>query len=313
MAFDPSVWEFFGPLLVGARLILSGAGTNQDIAQLVELVAKYKVTNLQIPPSTLQAFLREPGVEKCGSLKRLITGGEALTFELQEEFQGMLGAELHNLYGPTEAAIDVTYWACERGSERQKVPIGRPIANTEVYILDERRQVVPVGVAGELHIGGLGLARGYWRRPELTAERFIPDPFSGEGGDRLYRTGDLVRYLEDGEIEYLGRLDQQVKVRGHRIELGEIEAVLSQHEGVRQSVVIAREDTPGLKQLVAYVVSETERGEQGVSSTELRSHLKEKLPDYMIPSFFVAMEEIPLTPNGKVDRRGLPAPADAGI
>ena len=224
---------------------------------------------------------------------------------MQEEFLSKLDAGLHNLYGPTEAAIDVTYWACERASEREIVPIGRPIANTEVYVLDQRGRLVPVGVAGELHIGGAGLARGYWQRPELTAERFIPDSFSGKAGARLYRTGDLVRYLEAGELEYLGRLDQQVKVRGHRIELGEIEAVLGQHEGVRQSVVVAREDAPGQKQLVAYVVS---AGEAEVSSTELRSYLREKLPEYMAPAFFVPLAELPLTPNGKVDRRALPAP-----
>src|SRR6185369_5353721 len=308
-SFDVSVWEFFWPLTFGARLIMAQPGGHQDSAYLIRVIEEQQITTVHFVPSMLREFLREAGVAGCSSLKRVICSGEALSFELQEEFQSKLAAPLHNLYGPTEAAIDVTFWACERGSERQLVPIGRPIANTEVYVLDTQLQPVPVGVAGELYIGGAGLARGYWQRAELTAERFIPDSFSGKAGARLYRTGDLVRYLEAGELEYLGRLDQQVKVRGHRIELGEIEVVLGQHERVRQSVVVAREDVPEQKQLVAYVVSEgVSEGEAEISAGELRSYLKERLPEYMVPAFFVALAELPLTPNGKVDRRALPAP-----
>jgi acyl carrier protein len=185
------------------------------------------------------------------------------------------------------------------------VPIGRPIANTQIYLLDGNLEPVPIGVAGELHIGGAGLARGYLGRPELTAEKFIPDPFGRGPGGRLYRSGDLARYLEDGNIEFVGRMDQQVKIRGYRIELGEIEAVLRQHGGVREGVVMVREDEPGEKRLVAYVVADQERIP---NVSELRGHLKEKLPEYMIPGAFVMLESLPLTPNGKVDRRRLPVP-----
>jgi non-ribosomal peptide synthetase component F len=207
-------------------------------------------------PSMLHVFVEERELSRCGSLRRVICSGEALSAELQERFFGRLGAELHNLYGPTEAAIDVTYWACERGQECRTVPIGRPIRNLQIYILDGYGNPVPVGVPGELHIGGVGLARGYLNRADLTAEKFVNNPFSREDGARLYKTGDLVRYRADGIIEYIGRIDHQVKIRGFRIELGEIEAVLMQHEAIRECVVLAREDSPGQKRLVAYVVAE---------------------------------------------------------
>jgi aryl carrier-like protein len=239
--------------------------------------------------------------ESLPALQTIIVAGEVCPSNIVARWSPH--RRFFNAYGPTETSIWATVAECSDSSVNP--PIGRPIANTEVYVLDQRGQVVPVGVAGELYIGGAGLARGYWQRAELTAERFLPDPFSVAPGERLYRTGDLVRYLEAGELEYLGRLDQQVKVRGHRIELGEIEAVLGQHERVRQSVVVAREDVPGQKQLVAYVVS---AGEQEVSVGELRSYLGAQLPEYMVPSFFVGLAELPLTPNGKVDRRALPAP-----
>src|SRR5205085_7003449 len=200
-------------------------------------------------------------------------------------------------YGPTEAAVDVTAWACEPTDNHTSVPIGRPIANTQIYLLDEHYGLVPVGVSGELYIGGVQLARGYHRRAELSAERFIPNPFGGTPGARLYRTGDLARYLPDGQIEYLGRLDHQVKIRGFRIELGEIEAVLAAHAGVREAVVLAREDTPGDKRLVAYLVLE-QAAPPTVSA--LRSFLKERLPDYMIPAVFVMLDQLPLTNHGKV-------------
>src|SRR5205823_5797689 len=212
--------------------------------------------------------------------------------------------------GPTEATIDATSWRCERESQLQIAPIGRPIANTQVYILDRQLRPVPIGVLGELYIGGDGLARDYFHRPDLAAEKFLPHPVSEAPRAWLYKTGDLVRYLPEGHLEFLGRLDHQVKVRGFRIELGEIEAYLGGHPGVREVVVLAREDSPGEKRLVAYVV-----GQEGVipSGSELRGFLKERLPEYMVPSAFVGLPALPLTPNGKVDRRALPAPEGRGM
>jgi amino acid adenylation domain-containing protein len=306
-SFDVSVWEFFWPLLVGARLIVARPGGHKDSNYLVKVIQREEVTTIHFVPSMLQVFLEEKGVERCHSLKRVICSGEALPYELQERFFTKLGAELHNLYGPTEAAVDVTYWACKQKSEHNIVPIGYPVANTQIYILDPRLQPVPIGVPGELHIGGIQVARGYLNRPELTAEKFIPDPFSHEPGARLYKTGDLARYLLGGEIEYLGRIDHQVKVRGLRIELGEIEAVLSEHKAVSQAVIVVRESRAHDKQLMAYFVLEPD---QDVTVTELRKHLRTRLPEYMIPQHFVKLDALPLTPNGKVDRRALPAPQE---
>ncbi|MBD1902823.1 non-ribosomal peptide synthetase [Trichocoleus sp. DQ-A3] len=343
--FDVSVWEFFLPLLTGASLVLAKPGGHQDSGYLVQLIAKQKITTLHFVPSMLQVFLEELGVVKCNSIKRVFCSGEALPFDLQKRFFIRLGAvELHNLYGPTEAAIDVTFWACQRNSKRRIVPIGRPIANTQIYLLDSHLQPVPIGVPGELHIGGFGLARGYLNRPELTQEKFIQNPFKdltpqppslqgqgepevplsqkefipfpspcrgglGRGREglaesRLYKTGDLARYLPDGNIEFLGRIDLQVKIRGFRIELGEIEAVLLQHPQVRETVVLAREDMPNDRRLVAYVVPNPD----AVSINELRDRLKQTLPEYMVPSAFVFLDTLPLTPNGKVNRRALPVP-----
>jgi amino acid adenylation domain-containing protein len=327
--FDVSVWEFFLPLLTGARLVLAKPGGHQDSGYLVRLIAQQRITTLHFVPSMLQVFLEEPELEKCSSLKRVFCSGEALSFDLQERFFARLdAAELHNLYGPTEAAIDVTFWACQRNSKRRIVPIGRPIANTQLYLLDSHLQPVPIGVPGELHIGGFGLARGYLNRPELTQERFIENPLKdltiqppslqGQGGkffpllageglgeSRLYKTGDLARYLPDGNIEFLGRIDHQVKIRGFRIELGEIEAVLGQHPQVRETVVIAREDMPNDRRLVAYIVP---NHDAELSINELRERLKQTLPEYMVPSAFLLLDSLPLTPNGKVNRRALPVP-----
>ncbi|MFP4411180.1 non-ribosomal peptide synthetase [Coleofasciculus sp.] len=304
-SFDVSVWEFFWPLLTGARLVVAKPGGHQDSAYLVRLIAEQKITTLHFVPSMLQVFLEEQGLERCSSLRQVICSGEALPFELQERFFARLGCELHNLYGPTEAAIDVTFWQCQRENHRGIVPIGRPIANTQLYILDRHLQPVPIGIPGELHIGGAGLARGYLNRPDLTEQKFIPNPFSNKTGARLYKTGDLARYLPDGNIEYLGRIDHQVKIRGFRIELGEIEASLAQHPTVRETVVIVREEPCGNKRLVAYIVANQE---SVPTPSELRYFLKEQLPDYMLPSAFVILEALPLTPNGKVDRRALPTP-----
>lgn len=304
-SFDVSVWEFFWPLLTGATLVMARPGGHRDPAYLVNLIAEQEITTLHFVPSMLSIFLESSGLERCRSVRQVFASGEALPFELQQRFFERLGAELHNLYGPTEAAVDVTYWRCRSNSEQSIVPIGRPIANTKIYILDGNLQPVPIGVSGELHIGGIGLARGYLNRPDLTAEKFIPDPFSEAPGARLYKTGDLARFLADGNIEYLGRIDHQVKLRGFRIELGEIEAVLGECAGILQAAVIVREDNPGDKRLVAYVIAAP--GKQ-VDVENLRTALKDRLPEYMVPSRFVLVEAFPMTTSGKVDRKALPAP-----
>jgi acyl carrier protein len=231
----------------------------------------------------------------------VLVGGEAIDESLWGWMEKSTESRFYNLYGPTECTVDATLWRIEG---REPV-IGRPIGNTRVYVLDEHLEAVPVGVRGELYIGGEAVGRGYWKRAEMTAERFIPDPFSVEGGGRLYTTGDRARYHADGNIEFLGRRDQQVKIRGHRIELGEIEAALVSHGAVRESVVIVREDVPGEKRLVGYVVP---KQQPAPTTSELHSFLKEKLPAYMLPSAFVMLDALPVTPNGKLDRRALPAP-----
>jgi amino acid adenylation domain-containing protein len=303
-SFDVSVWEFFWPLLAGARLVIAKPGGHKDPRYLIELINECRVTTIHFVPPMLRTFLAEPGVESCRSLRQVVCSGEALPFDLQESFFEKLPAALHNLYGPTEAAVDVTHWTCQRDSPLRIVPIGRPVANTQTYILDARLQPVPIGVPGELHLGGVQVGRGYLHRPELTTEKFIPDPFRREPGARLYKTGDLCRYLADGNIEYLDRLDHQVKIRGFRIELGEIESVLCEHAAVREAAVLARESTPGNKQLVAYLIVNG----QTPTVKELREHLKQQVPDYMVPAAFVFLEKLPLTHNGKIDRKALPEP-----
>jgi len=247
------------------------------------------------------------------SLREVTTTGEQmqLTTPVIRLFAELKNCTLHNHYGPAESHV-VTAFTLDDDLDSWLTypPIGTPIANTQIYLLDRHRQPVPVNALGELYIGGICLARGYWNRPDLTAEKFIPNPFSDEPGARLYRTGDLARYLPGGEIEFLGRIDHQVKIRGFRVELGEVETLLGQHPRVREAVVIAREDVLGDKRLVAYVAAE-QSPQHGPSVSELRSHLREKLPDYMVPSAFVMLDELPLTPNGKVDRRALPAPTGA--
>jgi amino acid adenylation domain-containing protein/FkbM family methyltransferase len=254
-SFDVSVWEFFWPLMVGARLVLARPEGHRDASYLIKLIRSERITTLHFVPSMLRLFLDEPGVEACRNLRRVICSGEALELSLQEKFFKRLpNVELHNLYGPTEAAVDVTYWRCEPESVRRTVPIGRPISNVQIYLLDEHLQVVPVGVTGELHIGGVGLGRGYWKRPGLTAEKFIPHPHSPVPGERLYKTGDVAQYLPDGNINYLGRADYQVKIRGMRIELGEIETVLAEHSAVEEALVLIREYGPSDNRLVAYLI-----------------------------------------------------------
>jgi len=303
-SFDVSVWEFFWPLMTGAQLVIAKPDEHKDSLALIDTVIREQVSTIHFVPSMLQAFIDTPGVENCTSLKRVICSGEALPADLVSRFQQKLPAELHNLYGPTEASVDVSYWPCIPGSAETAIPIGRPIANITLYILDRQLNPVPVGTPGELHIGGIGLARGYLNRPELTAEKFIPNPYDQQGS-RLYKTGDWVRYRPDGNIDYLGRIDHQVKIRGFRIELGEIEARLLEHPAVKETAVIAREDQSGDKRLVAYLV--TQDGVE-LSVADLRTRLAASLTDYMIPGFFVVLPELPLSANGKLDRRALPEP-----
>jgi len=307
-SFDVSVWEFFWPLLAGARLVMAAPGGHRDSAYLVRTIVEEGITTLHFVPSMLQVFLEAPGVERCTGLRRVLCSGEALPWELERRaFARLPGVELHNLYGPTEAAVDVTFWACEPGGERGAVPIGRPVANTRIHIVDGGLRPAPIGVPGELLIGGVQVGRGYLARPDLTAERFVPDPF-GAQGERLYRTGDLARLLPDGAVDFLGRLDHQVKVRGLRIELGEIEAALAAHPAVRDAVVVARAegDALGAVNLVAYVTPR--QGAAAPALTDLRETLGASLPEYMLPAALVVLEAMPLTASGKVDRKALPAP-----
>jgi amino acid adenylation domain-containing protein/non-ribosomal peptide synthase protein (TIGR01720 family) len=307
-SFDVSVWEFFWPLLTGSRLVMARPGGHLDNAYLIETIRAQRITTLHFVPSMLHAFLEEAEAGTCRSLRRVICSGETLSAALQQRFFARVdNCELHNLYGPTEAAVDVTYWKCRAEDESRSVPIGKPIANLHIYLLDGGGQPVPVGVSGELHIGGVGVGRGYLQRPELTAERFIPDPFSGAAGARLYRSGDLARHLADGNIEFVGRLDHQIKVRGLRIELGEIESVLSSHPEIRESVVVVQQERAEDQRLVAYIV-----GEPSLTSRELRGYLRERLPEYMVPQVYVVLAALPLTANGKVDRRALPRAESLG-
>ena len=300
-------------------MIVARPEAHRDPRSLADLIRAESVTTMHFVPSMLRAFLQEPTVADCRTLHRVFASGEALPPALCDRFFEVLpGVALDNLYGPTEAAVDVTHWACRAGAA--VVPIGRPIDNVRVYVLDERREPVPIGVRGELFIGGVQVGRGYLNRPELTAERFVPDPFDPRPGTRLYRTGDVARWLPSGEVEYLGRTDFQVKIRGFRIELGEIERVIADHPDVRDAVVVAREDRPGDQRLVAYVVrpapdpecAATSPGEpSSVLSEDLRTACRLRLPEYMVPSAFVVLDAIPLLPNGKVDRKSLPPPAHA--
>lgn len=301
-SFDASIWELFVPLFCGATEVIARPEGHQDSAYLARVIAEHGVTTLQLVPSMLRIFLDEPSLSECRSLKRVFCGGEELPLELQQRFHERLNAELHNLYGPTESSIDASHWFCRTDDPIQT--IGRPLPNVQIYLLDSHFEPVPIGVAGELHIGGVELARGYQNRPELTAERFIPDPFSAAPGTRIYKTGDLASFYPDGRIEYLGRLDNQVKIRGFRIELGEIEAVLKSHPDVREAVVVAGQKAGQVDgRLIAYVIPHAE-----VETSTLRRYLKERVPEYMVPSAFVFLEKSPLLSNGKLDRRALPEP-----
>jgi amino acid adenylation domain-containing protein/non-ribosomal peptide synthase protein (TIGR01720 family) len=303
-SFDVSVWEFFWPLMTGAALIIALPEGHKDSAYIKSLIDEEQVTVLHFVPSMLDLFISEPDIERCLSLRKVLCSGETLPAQLQSRFHERVEAELHNLYGPTEAAVDVTFWKCKRGDESRVVPIGRPIANTQIFLLANDLQPVPIKAAGELYIGGVGPGRGYFNRPELTAERFIPNPFSEEAGQRLYKTGDLARHLDDGNIEFLRRVDHQVKIHGFRIELEEIEIALGQHPLIKDAIVIARKDATG-DRLAAYIVT---THSESLPVGKMRAYLKDKLPEYMVPSIFVAMDRLPLLPSGKIDRRSLPAP-----
>jgi amino acid adenylation domain-containing protein len=314
LSFDVSLEEILPTLIVGARLVIMGTNVWPP-AEFHRKISEFGLTVLNLPTAYWQELAREwagvPELVPNIQPRLFIVGGDTMLPEVLKLWQRtpVNSIRLLNAYGPTETTITATaFEIAPRPGENttyQRVPIGRPLANRAIYILDQHGNPVPKGVHGHLHIGGAGLARGYLNRPELTAEKFIPDPFSAAPGARMYQTGDLARWRPDGNIEFLGRADHQVKLRGFRIELGEIEAVLAQHPAVCEAVVLAREDAPGEKRLVAYVVAE---GETLPTTTDLRNFLKEKLPDYMVPAVVVLLEALPVTPNGKVDRRALPVP-----
>ncbi len=301
LSFDIAGLEMYLPLITGARLVIASREATQDGRRLAEMLRDAQVTVMQATPATWRLLIESGWMGNPGM--RILCGGEALSPELARDLVKRAHS-VWNLYGPTETTIWSSIYRV-RGGEERSIPIGGPIANTALYVLDDKRQPVAAGQEGELYIGGEGLARGYFERRELTAGKFVADPFSQPPDARMYKTGDLVRSRGDGMIEFLGRLDHQVKIRGFRIELGEIEAVLEQHPSVKQAVVVAREDKPGEKFLAAYLVFVSGNVP---SRSELRQHLRQSLPDYMLPAAFVPLETFPLTPNGKVDRKLLPAP-----
>ncbi|MGW8444293.1 non-ribosomal peptide synthase/polyketide synthase [Paenibacillus sp. S33] len=315
--FDVSVWELFWWSMVGSKVSLLSVGGEKNPEEIVDTIARDGVTTMHFVPAMLNAFLeyveqqpREVMQAKLGTLRHVFASGEALPPQHAARFQQLVsslgGAKLINLYGPTEATVDVTYFDCEPEEEYAVIPIGKPIQNIRLYIVQEgTEQLQPIGVIGELCIGGVGVARGYLNRAELTAEKFVADPFAGgeAGYERMYRTGDLARWMPDGKIEYLGRIDHQVKIRGYRIELDEVESHLLKVESVREAVVMAHADETGQKHMVAYYVAGQELG-----ASELRSELGRELPSYMVPSYFIQLEQMPLSPNGKIDRKALPAP-----
>ena len=342
-SFDASIWELFWPLMAGASLVLARPGGHRDNTYLRDLINEYQITTVQLVPSMLSAFLDELGVESCVSLRIVFAIGEFLPAAVVRRFFSRLNAKLYNTYGPTEASVDATSFACSPVDSRRSIPIGTPNANIQTYVLDSHFELCPIGVAGELYIGGVSVGRGYHRRPELTAERFLPNPFSSQAGARFYKTGDLVRYLPDKNIEFLGRNDYQVKIRGFRVELGEIEAALVRHPAVSQAVVLPRQtaasergpanyqvshernpeitsefsdllkpktaqenDQPGpsAARLAAYLVCSNPRP----AIHELRAFLRDSLPEYMVPADFVFLQALPLFPNGKLNRQALPEP-----
>ncbi|MBK5304161.1 MULTISPECIES: non-ribosomal peptide synthetase [Gammaproteobacteria] len=309
--FDVSVWELFWPLMTGAAVVMADPVAYRDPVYLRDLVESAGITVLHFVPAMLQGIM-DAGLEWEGArLRYVFCSGEALkSATMHKALRLWPDCTLHNLYGPTEAAVDVTYWQCVPSQEHTGVPIGMPIANTRIYILDAEMNLLPIGAKGEIHIGGSGLARGYLKRPDLTAERFVPDPFDPQGGGRLYRTGDLGHYLPDGNIQYIGRVDHQVKIRGFRIELGEIEAVLSGLDDVSDVAVLLHEEADGDKKLLAFAVALTGRE---LNADRLREAASKKLPEYMVPGMFVFLDAMPITANGKIDRKQLPIPQDLRV
>jgi amino acid adenylation domain-containing protein len=306
LSFDFAIWEIFTALLNGAQLVVADPDRQLDGSYLADLIEDQKITIAGFVPSHLETFLETQIPGKGNSLRQVLCGGEILSPKLQERFfQIYPSTKLYNTYGPTEATIDVTHWECRNNEQWARIPIGRPNPNSQLYILDAWRQPVPIGVAGELYIGGLALARGYLNHPDITAEKFIPNPFSKGMGGTLYKSGDMARWLPDGNIEYLGRFDEQVKLRGFRIELGEIEHTLRRHPRVQQALVVLREDQPGNKQLVGYVLPKLGTN---LDQAQLHEYLKDNLPGYMVPAAFVFLDTFPLTGSGKIDRLALPCP-----
>jgi len=317
------VWELFWPLGTGATLVVARPGGQNDPEYLADTIRRAGVTVLHFVPAMLEAFVTAGGMSACERVRLIVCSGEALPGPLAARCLAAWPGQLENLYGPTEAAVDVTWHPCTpEETQAAVVPIGRPIANTQVYVRDAAGQPAPIGVVGELYLGGVQIGRGYWGRPDLTAERFVPDPF-GAPGARLYRTGDLARYRPDGVIEYIGRADHQVKLHGNRIELGEIEAALRRQPQIRDAAVLLRADEREIPRLVAYVVPaastdaaaskdaayENAASDPGLAIDALQQQLRAQLPEYMVPAVFVVLEALPLSPNGKVDRRALPAPS----
>ncbi|WP_084652018.1 non-ribosomal peptide synthetase [Ottowia thiooxydans] len=298
--FDVSVWEFFLPLITGCTLVIAPPEAHRDPAWLASIIRQRHIGTCHFVPSMLAAFLAHPGSRGL-SLRRIFCSGEELPATLRERLHATLTSELHNLYGPTEAAVDVSYWPADVEDHSLPVPIGFPVWNTRLYVLDGKMQALPPGVAGDLYLGGVQLARGYLGRDDLTRERFLPDPY--RAGERIYKTGDLARWREDGAAIFLGRNDHQIKLRGLRIELGDIEAAIASFDGVVRSGVVVREDRPGDKRLVAYVQSG-----RAYEVNALRSHVAAQVPDYMVPGAFVELADWPVTSNGKLDRTRLPMP-----
>src|SRR5262249_24573165 len=309
-AFDFSVWELWGALIYGGKLVVVPYFVSRSPEEFYRLLEREKVTVLNQTPSSFRQLMHAEETLQTSTplaLRYVIFGAEELEMQsLRPWFErhGDRGPQLVNMYGITETTVHVTYRPLSLADTTSGSVIGYPIPDLQVYLLDPDLQPTPIGVPGEMYVGGAGVARGYLNRPELNNERFIPDAFRPGTGSRLYKSGDLARRLANGDMEYLGRIDQQVKIRGFRIELGEIESALAQHAGVKYAVVIDREDTPGDKRLVAYLVANGD----SPTSEELRTHLKQSLPEYMVPSAFVALASLPLTANGKVDRRALPVP-----